>query len=117
MRQGHGKIADVRPAKTALIVGTIATSDDRSARRRNERLGGARGRNAPQALAHARSHDYDLAIVDLGLTDGDPWIWSPRLNSRSSRWSATSSSIGGGRGSRGSAGWPSRPRRVSPLRR
>src|SRR6185295_6431872 len=24
-----------------------------------------------QALAHARSHDYDLAIVDLGLPDGD----------------------------------------------
>ena len=24
-----------------------------------------------QALAHARSHDYDLVILDLGLPDGD----------------------------------------------
>ena len=60
------------PAMTALIV-----EDDRNIRRSVctslETSGWTvhEAETLRQALAHARSHDYDLAIVDLGLPDGD----------------------------------------------
>ena len=58
--------------KTALIV-----EDDRNIRRSVGRSLEASGwivheaETLRQALAHARSHNYDLAVVDLGLPDGD----------------------------------------------
>ena len=60
------------PAMTALIV-----EDDRNIRRSVctslETSGWTvhEAETLRQALAHARSHDYDLAIIDLGLPDGD----------------------------------------------
>jgi two-component system KDP operon response regulator KdpE len=60
------------PAMTALIV-----EDDRNIRRSVcmslETSGWTvhEAETLRQALAHARSHNYDLAIVDLGLADGD----------------------------------------------
>jgi two-component system KDP operon response regulator KdpE len=60
------------PMMTALIV-----EDDRNIRRSVctslETSGWTvhEAETLRQALAHARSHDYDLAIIDLGLPDGD----------------------------------------------
>lgn len=60
------------PAMTALVV-----EDDRNIRRSVCTSLEASGwsvheaETLRQALAHARSHNYDLAIVDLGLPDGD----------------------------------------------
>lgn len=60
------------PATTALVV-----EDDRHIRRSVATSLEASGwtvheaETLRQAMAHARSHDYDLAIVDLGLPDGD----------------------------------------------
>jgi len=60
------------PAMTALIV-----EDDRNIRRSVctslETSGWSvhEAETLRQALARARSHDYDLAVVDLGLPDGD----------------------------------------------
>jgi two-component system KDP operon response regulator KdpE len=60
------------PAPTALIV-----EDDRDIRRSVcaalETSGWAvhEAETLRQAVAHVRSHDYDLAVVDLGLPDGD----------------------------------------------
>ncbi len=59
-------------ARTALIV-----EDDRNIRRSvctSLATGGWEVHEAEtlrQGLAHARSHDYDLAVIDLGLPDGD----------------------------------------------